>query len=129
MKKPRILILDEATSAINAKREKMVQAALDGVTRNYTTITIAHRISIIQKADNIIVLRNGQAVEQGSHVDLMSNSSSVYSSLIRTQALRVGDRAEDDISDVFGVEREKILDDSTLNECHCYSRESRNHSW
>ncbi|KXH45966.1 ABC transporter [Colletotrichum simmondsii] len=89
IKKPRIIILDEATSAIDAKSEKIVQAALDRVTQGRTTITIAHRLSTIKKADNIVVLQKGQAVEQGTHQSLLSDSSSVYSSLVRAQALNL----------------------------------------
>ncbi|KAF4450459.1 hypothetical protein F53441_6458 [Fusarium austroafricanum] len=94
IKKPQIIILDEATSAIDAKSEKIVQAALDRVTQNRTTITIAHRLSTIKKADTIIVLQKGRAVEQGSHADLIANPSGVYSSLVRAQALRVTEQAE-----------------------------------
>ncbi|KAL1615325.1 hypothetical protein SLS54_009106 [Diplodia seriata] len=87
IKKPRIMILDEATSAIDAKSEKIVQAALDRVTRNRTTITIAHRLSTIKKADCIIVLQKGKAAERGTHHSLTSNPSGVYSTLVRAQAL------------------------------------------
>ncbi|KAL5592322.1 hypothetical protein FOBRF1_013348 [Fusarium oxysporum] len=94
IKKPTIIILDEATSAIDAKSEKIVQAALDRITRNRTTITIAHRLSTIKKADNIIVLQNGRAVEQGAHADLITNPSGVYASLVRAQAVRAADQAD-----------------------------------
>ncbi|TDZ38963.1 ABC transporter BEA3 [Colletotrichum spinosum] len=87
IKKPRILILDEATSSIDAKSEHLVQAALDSITRNHTTITIAHRLSTIKKADHIVVLAQGQAVEQGTHKSLMSNSSGLYHHLVQAQAL------------------------------------------
>ncbi|KAF5262855.1 hypothetical protein FOXYS1_6393, partial [Fusarium oxysporum] len=91
IKKPNIIILDEATSAIDAKSEKIVQAALDRATQNRTTITIAHRLSTIKKADNIIVLQSGKAVEQGTHADLMTKTHGVYASLVRAQALKVAD--------------------------------------
>ncbi|KKY13215.1 putative abc transporter [Diplodia seriata] len=97
IKKPRIMILDEATSAIDAKSEKIVQVALDRVTRNRTTITIAHRLSTIKKADHIIVLQKGKEVEQGTHHSLTSDPSGVYSTLVRAQALHfpsTHDRAE-----------------------------------
>ncbi|KAF9769947.1 hypothetical protein IL306_012551 [Fusarium sp. DS 682] len=94
IKKPNIIILDEATSAIDAKSEKIVQAALDRATQNRTTITIAHRLSTIKKADNIIVLQSGKAVEQGTHMDLMSKPHGAYASLVRAQALRVADEEE-----------------------------------
>ncbi|KAG5799719.1 hypothetical protein H9Q69_001230 [Fusarium xylarioides] len=95
IKKPNIIILDEATSAIDAKSEKIVQAALDRATQNRTTITIAHRLSTIKKADNIIVLQSGKAVEQGTHADLMTKTHGVYASLVRAQALKVADDQEE----------------------------------
>lgn len=94
IKKPRIIILDEATSAIDAKSERIVQAALDRVTRNRTTITIAHRLSTIKKADHIVVLQKGRAVEEGTHQSLISNPTGVYSALVRAQALHVSDADE-----------------------------------
>ncbi|KAF4956959.1 hypothetical protein FGADI_3371 [Fusarium gaditjirri] len=95
IKKPNIIILDEATSAIDAKSEKIVQAALDRATQNRTTITIAHRLSTIKKADNIIVLQSGKAVEQGTHEDLMMKAHGVYASLVRAQALKVAEDQEE----------------------------------
>ncbi|KAF0330133.1 ABC transporter [Colletotrichum asianum] len=91
IKQPRIIILDEATSAIDAKSEKVVQAALDRVTKGRTTITIAHRLSTIQKVDHIVVLQQGQAVEQGTHQSLMANKYGVYRGLVNAQALNLSD--------------------------------------
>lgn len=89
-----------------------MQAALDRVTQHRTTITIAHRLSTIKKADRIIVLKNGQAVEQGTHTSLMENSSGVYSALVRAQALRIGSGQAINASGVTEVESEKMTDDS-----------------
>ncbi|MCH9645397.1 MAG: lipid A export permease/ATP-binding protein MsbA [Proteobacteria bacterium] len=66
-----VLILDEATSALDSATEKQVQAAIDEMQKDRTTIIIAHRLSIIQKADRIIVLRQGDIIEQGSHQELL----------------------------------------------------------
>lgn len=66
-----ILILDEATSALDSATEKQVQAAIDKMQKDRTTIIIAHRLSTIQKADRIIVLRQGDIIEQGSHQELL----------------------------------------------------------
>lgn len=66
-----ILILDEATSALDSATEKQVQAAIDEMQKDRTTIIIAHRLSTIQKADRIIVLRQGDIIEQGSHQELL----------------------------------------------------------
>ncbi|MBP7525134.1 MAG: lipid ABC transporter permease/ATP-binding protein, partial [Propionivibrio sp.] len=66
-----ILILDEATSALDTESERHIQAALDHVTSNRTTIVIAHRLSTIEKADVIMVMDQGRIVERGSHADLL----------------------------------------------------------
>ncbi|CAD0020286.1 unnamed protein product [Aureobasidium pullulans] len=87
VKKPRIIIFDEATSAVDAKSEKIIQLALDRIASSRTTITIAHRLSTIRKADHIVVLMQGQVLEQGTHESLIENTSSAYSALIRAQSL------------------------------------------
>jgi ATP-binding cassette subfamily B (MDR/TAP) protein 1 len=87
VKKPTILILDEATSAIDVRTERIVQEALDRVSANRTTIVIAHRLSTIKKADKIIVLRKGQVMEQGTHSQLLENDEGIYYGLVRAQAI------------------------------------------
>ncbi|ERT02792.1 hypothetical protein HMPREF1624_01094 [Sporothrix schenckii ATCC 58251] len=91
VKKPKILILDEATSAIDVRSERVVQAALDKVSRNRTTITVAHRLSTIKSADKIIVLQKGQCVEEGTHERLLENQNGVYHRLVTAQQLSLGD--------------------------------------
>ncbi|GKT49827.1 ABC transporter BEA3 [Colletotrichum spaethianum] len=99
VRKPKIIILDEATSAIDVRGEKIVQAALDRVAKNRTTITIAHRLSTIRKADKIVVLRKGQVVESGTHDSLLQNQSGAYSSLVLAQKLSLGQPTEvDDVT-------------------------------
>ena len=71
LKAPSILILDEATSALDTKTERDIQSALDVVARNRTTVVIAHRLSTVVNADEILVLRDGQIAERGSHFDLL----------------------------------------------------------
>ena len=66
-----ILILDEATSAMDTESERLVQEALDRVMQNRTTLVIAHRLSTVRNADKIIVLDGGRIVEQGTHEELM----------------------------------------------------------
>ncbi|KAL5321036.1 hypothetical protein ACEPPN_011846 [Leptodophora sp. 'Broadleaf-Isolate-01'] len=91
VKQPKILILDEATSAIDVHGEKIVQAALDKVSKNRTTITIAHRLSTIMKADNIVVLKKGQVIQQGTHDELLANTEGPYWHLANAQHLSLGD--------------------------------------
>ena len=67
-----VLILDEATSALDNESERLIQAALNDVTRNRTTFVIAHRLSTIERADKILVVHEGEVVEQGTHSELMA---------------------------------------------------------
>ena len=90
IKRPKILILDEATSAIDVRGEKLVQAALDKVSEGRTTITIAHRLSTIRRADNIIVMQKGRMIEQGTHDGLLENPDGAYSRLVNAQKLTMG---------------------------------------
>lgn len=114
IKKPQIIIFDEATSAVDAKSEKIIQLALDKIAQTRTTITIAHRLSTIRKADHIVVLQAGRAVEQGTHESLIGDPSSAYGTLIRAQSLQLStsDHMETDkrYSDA-NVISEKIIDD------------------
>lgn len=89
-------ILDEATSAIDVRSEKVIQAALDRVSKGRTTIMIAHRLSTIAKADNIVVLQKGQLMEQGTHEELLNNEGGVYSGLVRAQSLALGKESKED---------------------------------
>ena len=70
--KPKVLIFDEATSNIDAESEAMIQQAIDSLRGQLTVILVAHRLSTIQKADNIIVLEAGKVIEQGTHTQLVS---------------------------------------------------------
>ncbi|MDP1729883.1 MAG: ABC transporter ATP-binding protein/permease [Devosia sp.] len=72
LKGPPILILDEATSALDTKTEQDIQSALDAVSANRTTLVIAHRLSTVIKADEIIVLRDGEIAERGTHYRLLA---------------------------------------------------------
>ena len=73
LKNPSILILDEATSALDSESEKLVQEAMDVLMNGRTSIVIAHRLSTIKNADCILVLENGQIIEQGTHQELQKN--------------------------------------------------------
>ena len=79
-----ILILDEATSALDSATERLVQSAINKMQQGRTTIIIAHRLSTIQNADRIIVLKDGEIIEQGSHKELI-NTSGEYAKLNQQQ--------------------------------------------
>ncbi|MGN7886333.1 ABC transporter ATP-binding protein [Dyadobacter endophyticus] len=85
LKDPKILILDEATSSLDAESEKLVQVALDELMKNRTTIVIAHRLATIRKVDMIYVLREGRIAESGTHQALSTVPDGVYAKLIKLQ--------------------------------------------
>ncbi|MCX6796085.1 MAG: ABC transporter ATP-binding protein, partial [Candidatus Falkowbacteria bacterium] len=86
---PRILIFDEATSNLDSYSEELIQEAIDKIKEGRTIIIIAHRLSTIKKADKIIVLENGEVVEEGSHYELVQIEGGLYAKLIDLQ--RMGD--------------------------------------
>ena len=88
LKDPAILLLDEATSALDAESEKVVQEALDRLTRRRTTVVVAHRLSTIRNASLIAVIQEGKIVEQGAHAELMKNGDGPYARLVNIQQAR-----------------------------------------
>ena len=85
LKDPSILILDEATSSLDAESEQLVQEALDKLMLNRTTIIIAHRLATIRKVDRIYVIEDGQVTETGTHEELSSLDQGIYSNLVKLQ--------------------------------------------
>ncbi len=85
LKNPRILILDEATSSLDSESERLVQEALEKLMKDRTSLVIAHRLSTVRKADQIIVLNDGKIVEQGTHTELLSNGHGLYRTLTELQ--------------------------------------------
>uniref|UniRef100_A0A7S4JJK5 ABC transporter domain-containing protein n=1 Tax=Paramoeba aestuarina TaxID=180227 RepID=A0A7S4JJK5_9EUKA len=84
LRDPHILILDEATSALDAKSEEMVQVALDALMENRTVLVIAHRLSTVKKADNIVVMESGKVLERGNHEELVKKQGK-YAELVKSQ--------------------------------------------
>ena len=84
LKDPRIMILDEATSSLDAESEAVVQKALDTLMRGRTCLVVAHRLSTIKSADRIVVLDRGRVVEIGNHAELLQRDG-VYARLVRRQ--------------------------------------------
>ena len=86
LKNPPILILDEATSALDLESEAMIQESLDHLAHNRTTVIVAHRLSTITHADQILVIDHGELKEQGTHDSLMSQNG-IYHNLFQVQKL------------------------------------------
>lgn len=76
-----ILILDEATSSVDTRTEKLIQDAMDKLMENKTSFIIAHRLSTVKNADNIIVIENGEIIEQGNHEELINRKGYYYNTL------------------------------------------------
>lgn len=106
---PTILVLDEATSAIDVRGEKIVQAALDHVSRDRTTITIAHRLSTVRNADHIVVIKDGTKCEEGTHDELLSMNG-VYHDLVHAQQLEPLTEANDPVAEI----ETEVYDDMAL---------------
>jgi len=82
---PAILILDEATSSLDAESERLVQEALDKLMENRTSLIIAHRLSTVRRCDQILVMSAGSVLERGTHEELIAKPGGLYGSLARLQ--------------------------------------------
>lgn len=96
LRDPKILILDEATAAMDTKTEKTIQNALTTLTKGKTTIMIAHRLSTLRDADKLIVIEHGKVAEEGTHRELLAKEDGVYNKLytLQLEALRNAGIAE-----------------------------------
>ncbi len=89
LKNPPILVLDEATSSLDTESEALVQQALENLMRHRTTLVIAHRLSTVRRADNIVVIEDGTIQETGKHEELVREPGGVYRRLYELQFARV----------------------------------------
>ncbi|KAH8125414.1 hypothetical protein LI328DRAFT_146646 [Trichoderma asperelloides] len=115
---PKILLLDEATASLDSASEQRIQTAVESISKGRTIIAIAHRLSTIKNADNIIVMNNGEIIEQGTHLELMALDGS-YAGMVRLQNL--ASKEQDDtpsLSSTAKGETEIILSEkeSSLSE-------------
>jgi ATP-binding cassette, subfamily B, bacterial MsbA len=104
LQNPEILILDEATSALDTVSERLVQEAIDNLSRDRTTLIIAHRLSTVQKADQIAVMNQGQVVELGTHEELLAKDG-YYAKLCQMQ---MSDRMNESVNSKTKVDAREL---------------------
>ncbi|ORX63121.1 P-loop containing nucleoside triphosphate hydrolase protein [Hesseltinella vesiculosa] len=117
LKNPKILLLDEATSALDTQSERLVQHALEVASKDRTTIVIAHRLSTVRNADNIVVMQKGVIVESGTHSQLVE-AQGVYHGLVKKQEIAIASSGSSQ-SDATVDEKTKTpadLDDAQLEQ-------------
>ncbi|KAL6695716.1 P-loop containing nucleoside triphosphate hydrolase protein [Trichoderma pleuroticola] len=110
VKNPPILILDEATSALDVNSEAIVQRALDNACEDRTTISIAHRLTTIKAADQIVVMKKGEVAEVGTHMSLLDKEGSIYKRLWEAQMLSQSQHS----METEGEELEPVASNSLL---------------
>ena len=88
LKNPKILILDEATSSVDTRTEELIQKAMDTLMKGRTSFIIAHRLSTIKNADLILVLKDGDIIEQGTHEELLKKNG-LYKSLYSLSLIHI----------------------------------------
>jgi ATP-binding cassette subfamily B protein len=119
LKSPPILILDEATSALDSMTEREIQSALAQVSRNRTTLVIAHRLTTVVDADNIIVLDEGRIAERGNHGELLRKRG-LYAAMWNRQ--REAEEARRRLADIEHEEGERHGPDGGDEDAEIVSR-------
>ncbi|KAI9485126.1 putative ABC transporter protein [Zychaea mexicana] len=109
LKNPPILLLDEATSALDTQSERIVQHALDAASSGRTTIVVAHRLSTIRNADLIVVMNQGDLIEQGTHGQLVKHGGA-YAELVRKQQIETEQDNVSEVSETVSLENVKLRD-------------------
>ena len=112
LKKSQIMCFDEATSALDTETERLVQGAIDDVSKDSTSLIIAHRLSTVSKCDVIIALKHGVIVEQGSHDDLLKLEGGYYRDLWEKQS-KSNAQQEKELADkaAFLEEQQRAIDE------------------
>ncbi|KAJ4857434.1 ABC transporter transmembrane region domain-containing protein [Trichoderma breve] len=103
---PKILLLDEATASLDSASERRIQEAVESISKGRTIIAIAHRLSTIKNADNIIVMNNGEIIEQGTHLELMALDGS-YAGMVRLQNL--ASKEHDDTPSLSSTSKDEAI--------------------
>lgn len=118
---PKILLLDEATSALDSHSEKIVQQALDSVTKGRTTIIVSHRLTTIRNADRIVCMDKGQIIEDGTHEELLKLEGAYYNMVkadTRTNKNQFEANIEDNEMEVIEKVKIKAVETGTKLEYH-----------
>lgn len=103
LKDPEIIILDEATSALDNTTEMLVQSALDKLCKGRTTIVVAHRLSTIKSADEIMVVSSGKILEKGTHNELMENPNGAYHQLYNLQFSKINEDESESLNKKISI--------------------------
>lgn len=114
VRRPSILLLDEATASLDSASEHLIQMALERVSEGRTTISIAHRLSTIKNADNIVVMSQGEILEQGTYPDLLARDGA-FANLVRLQTLSSSDEPISEIHTQDLNDNEEYLQEKVDN--------------